>query len=359
MKHKSYFWILVLVVGAVVLFNFSTWLLATRTILSGNPLVGDLARMGYLPEIVNLNKGDGAPGGKHLNYWEYDGQEIEFVTLGDSFSQGGGETFYQDWLAAASGKTVLNLNEIFWYPKLRNRLDPVANLLNDGFFDQIKPKYLVIQNVERLSETLIEAPEWETVERATQYRNFLEERKDKTRVDKIEKKGFLNTAAFKYCASVISYYFRGSDYSKTVYSNSLSKDLFTGETPNKVAYFYQDLEWARKSSADKAIKINDNINHLTRLLREKGIELIFLPSVDKYDLYRDFMVDCDHEKSVLFESLRDLPKDYIYVDSKRILGRLLLEGEKDVYWQDDTHWSWKASREIARSIVAQISNQDR
>ena len=355
MSYRRYFWSVLAVVLGVVFFNFTTWFFATETILSGDPMVGDLARMGYLPEIVNLKKTDGTPDGKHINYWEYQGQPIELVTMGDSFSQGGGSGYYQDWLAASLEGEVLNLNEIFWYPNLLNRLDPVVNLLNDGFFDQIKPRYLLVQNVERNSDLLSGSVEWNARDRATEYRTFLAERVNKSRVVSFEKKGFLNSAGFKYFANKLIYVFMGHDYSNKVYLNDLKTEMFSGSAGGKIAYFHKDLEWSRKSTDAIAVKVNDNMNHLADLLREKGIDLIFLPVVDKYDLYREFMTENDSPEINFFETLRNLPKKYHFIDSKQILLQELKRGEKDVYWQDETHWSWKASKAITENLVGIIN----
>ena len=38
-----------------------------------------------------------------------------------------------------------------------------------------------------------------------------------------------------------------------------------------------------------------------------------------------------------------LQKDYIFINSKKILSEYLEKDEKDIFYVDDTHWSYKAS----------------
>jgi len=37
---------------------------------------------------------------------------------------------------------------------------------------------------------------------------------------------------------------------------------------------------------------------------------------------------------------------YKFIDTKKILTRMIDNNITDVYYSDDTHWSWKASQEI-------------
>ena len=53
---------------------------------------------------------------------------------------------------------------------------------------------------------------------------------------------------------------------------------------------------------------------------------------------------------MFFELLREQPKEYVFVDTKKLLTEEVNKGEKDVYYADDTHWSWKASKKIAESM---------
>mgnify|MGYP000467482794 CR=1 FL=1 len=42
-------------------------------------------------------------------------------------------------------------------------------------------------------------------------------------------------------------------------------------------------------------------------------------------------------------SLRNVNKNYYLIDTKKILEEELLKNEVDIFYADDTHWSYKAS----------------
>jgi hypothetical protein len=45
------------------------------------------------------------------------------------------------------------------------------------------------------------------------------------------------------------------------------------------------------------------------------------------------------------------------IDTKDILARSLEKGELDLYHQDDSHWSWKASEAIFSTVrISELSN---
>jgi hypothetical protein len=45
-----------------------------------------------------------------------------------------------------------------------------------------------------------------------------------------------------------------------------------------------------------------------------------------------------------------LPKEYLLIDTKAILAKAIEEGELDLFYQDDTHWTWKASQRIFSAV---------
>jgi hypothetical protein len=78
-----------------------------------------------------------------------------------------------------------------------------------------------------------------------------------------------------------------------------------------------------------------------------------MPAVDKYELYRDLIVPADlgrAPRSIFFEELRKLPKSYRFIDTKALLEEELKRGELDIFYADDSHWSWKAPQKIFETV---------
>ena len=71
-----------------------------------------------------------------------------------------------------------------------------------------------------------------------------------------------------------------------------------------------------------------------------------MPVVDKYDLYSPFIKEKQYEASQFFELLRPLEKDYVFIDSKAKLEPLVQEGQKDIFYVDDTHWTYRAAEAV-------------
>jgi hypothetical protein len=130
----------------------------------------------------------------------------------------------------------------------------------------------------------------------------------------------------------------------------LNQSLFSGPNGNKFLFYHIDIERTRKATDQAIKKLNDNFNTLAEKMAEKNIKLIFMPAVDKFNLYYDNILKNRYAPSVFFEKLRKLPKKYYFVDTKEILLKEIKKGEKDIYYQDDTHWSWKGSQAIINHL---------
>jgi hypothetical protein len=75
-----------------------------------------------------------------------------------------------------------------------------------------------------------------------------------------------------------------------------------------------------------------------------------MPAVDKLNLYSKYIVNNKYGESTFFEQLRPLKKEYILIDTKTILEQEVDRGVKDIFYSDDTHWSYKASEAIAKNL---------
>jgi len=75
-----------------------------------------------------------------------------------------------------------------------------------------------------------------------------------------------------------------------------------------------------------------------------------MPAVSKYDLYSKYIINNTYSQDKFFDNFRTMKKDYIFIDTKEILGKELENGVKDIFYCDDTHWSYKASQAIAKYL---------
>jgi hypothetical protein len=140
------------------------------------------------------------------------------------------------------------------------------------------------------------------------------------------------------------------NYKQKVYIFKTNRKLFSVTDEDTLVVLGEDIRNSCFSNKATVAKLNENFNKLADMLAEKGIKLYFMPVADKYNLYGDFIVDNPYPRSRFFEELRSVPKKYTLIDTKAILLESVRHGEKDVYYPDDSHWSWKASEKIFRSI---------
>ncbi len=140
--------------------------------------------------------------------------------------------------------------------------------------------------------------------------------------------------------------------SSTVYINKLTQNLFTNPgQENLFLHYYEDLNYLSQTHNPEII--NRNLNNAAKLLAEKNITLLFMPCVDKYDLYYPYIKDKHgRPENPFFDEMRRVqPKNYIFIDTKAILRKAFERGDKDIYWLSDTHWSWKGMKIVSEEIA--------
>ena len=134
----------------LLLFNLITWESYTKYFLEVKPnsQIGDLSRMSFLKGLrfnksnyINLKN-------KHIKF-KGSYEQADIITLGDSFSRGGGggkNRFYQDYLASEYQLKVINIR-----PTSLGYIETILYLIDSGLLDKFRPKYIIIQSVERSS----------------------------------------------------------------------------------------------------------------------------------------------------------------------------------------------------------------
>lgn len=357
MSFKKFSKILFVVLALFVILNVVIWEMATKDILvreNKSIVTGDMSRMGYLPQLNHPRKNSFDLEKKHLNYTQLT-PSVDMLTIGDSFSQGmagGRNRFYQDYLANKSDLNILNIQQIFGS---RNYLETIVMLLNSGELEKYNVKYILVESTQRKVVGRFSIPI--DFDAKLENGNTLKEifSKVNNKPFGLPKVGFINNGNFKYLAYTLLYNFSPNAFISKVYKVKLNQSFFSVGAGDDLLFYKSDIDAIDKSTKQNIQIVNDQLNLLAKALKEKGIELIFMPAVAKYDLYRDFIKNKEgFARDPFFQYLRDMQKEYIFIDTKQLLLEQLKKGTKDIFYIDDTHWSYKASDIITNNILEKI-----
>jgi hypothetical protein len=335
------------IVAGFVLGNYLIWKNVTEVFLTGKFDGGDLSRMGYIldSKLYRKNNDDLPRRHMELEEFHYD-RPVDMVVLGDSFANfggGGHNRYYQDYIATANDFTVLNVRPFTYlgFP------ETLAALCNNGFFDRVKPRYVLLSSSEKLCLERYAVPADLTrnipmAELAGYRRNYYEYFQPNVR--------FINSANLNYLKYRFLYHFSPNAFSSNTYQMQLARPFFTVKNADTLLFYENDLKSIKFVTPATMKALNANLNAMADMLARKGIRFYFMPCVDKYNLYSDYIVNNRFPRSRFFEELRPLPKRYTLIDSKAILLPELARGEKDLFYPDDSHWSWKASEKIFETV---------
>ena len=285
---------------------------------------------------------------------DYRGQKIDVLTIGDSFSAGGGfgrNPYYQDYLATIHDFTVCNVGPfptddlyMFFQP-----LSTLEVLYNSGYLDVIKPRYVLIESVVRYSIRRFSKPfTFSRTEALEKVRAHYDKRFTLT-----EAPGtfFINSGNFKFVLNSLLYRYSDNAFADTIHVRKLIQPFFSVDNADTLLFLHEDIKYLKEVNQQSMALLNDNFNRIADLLRKKGIQLLYMPIVDKYDLYRDYLVTNPYPGNRYFELLRKMPRRYTLIDTKEILSKSLRNGEIDVYFPDDSHWNWKAAQTVFENVV--------
>ena len=341
MRYKAMVMCFVAILALFVALNYAVWTGFTKDILTDKHSVGgDLCRMGYIigSKMPRINSIDLPM--RHISLKDYQGQKIDMVTIGDSFSNGGGggkNRYYQDYIASINNMSVLSLGEF----KNVDFITMISILNNNGFLDRVKPRYVLIGATERGFKDMIVDIDYDKNIDMTEIKKYMKEN-----FLGLPNVPFINNGNMKYLINSIVYKYRDHGLFSDVYVANLSREMFTVKDGSTLLY----LPYRTRIDKSEVAKLNDNMNKLADRLRAKGIQLIYMPYVDKYSLYYKWLVNKRFPDSPFFEMLRPLPKRYEFIDTKTLLLDALEKGEKDIFYADDTHSSWKASKKIFETV---------
>lgn len=305
--------------------------------------VGDLGRMSYQIDLLHNRQTKYTLTKKHLHSRNFKNQHIDIITIGDSFSNGGGggdNPFYQDHLATNLDKNVLNIAP----SHSKTSLQTIVGLYNSGYLAKLKPEAIIVESVQRIIP-----------------HRYNKEIDFSIKIDKptisvkptetyMQPINIINTANYKIPYYYVKYRYK-TNAQKNVHRFRLNKKLFSVKNGKNILLLNDDIKNLNQFTQAGVEKVNANFNRVATLLKTIDIKLYFLPAIDKYDLYYNYIIQDKYPKNLFFELIRPLHKEYYFIDTKEILSALLDAGVEDIYFIDDTHWSQKASSAISKSQV--------
>ncbi|MCR5655246.1 MAG: hypothetical protein K6G07_06340 [Lachnospiraceae bacterium] len=353
--------IILLVILLFLLGNLYLW----NKVVSPAFLPGDGHSDLSAKACMSLPKGDGIQvtyEGHVMEMYEYmkltngggDGK-VDIVTIGNGFSQGGGGSFYQDYLMEHYGLKVLNITTEYDCSALE-----ILNKLEGSYFMWVMmPRAVILQcDEDELSKYTGDL---------TDYSEYLKEEieenvpihiatdtfwNEQTAIEFWPKNMFLYNARF--LKSKTATVFSGKDMGGKVVRAELNRDLFSAAGEENTLYYEEKK--ADPISEEDLNEINDNLNaayaHYVPLY---DLTLFLLPTPDKSDVYAPYIgagesIEGSTEDSA-FDRLSALPHDYTIIDTKRILQEELAKGNTDVYWPDSAYWSYKGYQPVMDEIV--------
>ena len=348
-KYKKYSLWFIGLVGIVVLFHLIIWNTITKHIFPKDHDIGDLGRMSYKLDSLLPRKNINTLNKKHFNFDEWDGKSVDILTIGDSFSNGSGggkNTYYQDYLSSNYSLNILNIQNI---KPANNYLETIYMLNNSHLLDKIKPKIIIVESTESevLNRFSIDIINKNINMNQKDLINLLKRNKYKTKKVNIDIINNLNFNALKY---TLLFNYDDNAYGSNCYISKLNKNLFSSKDSKSLLFYKQTIPYNKSITKESINKLNENLNDLATMLKDKGIKLYFMPAVDKFNLYSKYIVNNVYPKNTFFEHIRYMKKEYKFIDTKSILEREIDKGVKDIFYPDDTHWSYKASEAISKSL---------
>ncbi len=314
---------------------------------------GDLLRIGNIIGKTKTYKSDFAKEySKNVHYTQFSDlelgttEEFTILTIGDSFSQQRNYG-YQNYLSDNPNIKVLHFN------KRVNPLQAIYGIINSNIIpDKIKIKYILIQSIERDFVNYAIGLNKKQIMDIKKINRWLTDKQ------KAEHPKFFSRTTTQILLNLL-YPFDDNGYLSKVYITKTSCSLFsTGG--NELLFYYGDLRSLDSNNNKKLIgDLNNELNIIAQELKKRNIELIILPSPDKYDVYYQSIINKEkYPKPLFFEYMDKQRKMYHYIDSKKLLSNAIYgQKQKDIYFYGDTHWSPIASKIIAKEISTIIMEE--
>ena len=292
---------------------------------------GDLGRMGRIPFGKQYANYSVVGYERDINNSEVEQifvpdscQYFSVLTIGDSFSQLY-EKGYQTRLSALQNQTIGNTREV-----IRNPLQSFVSLLESGFL--CPGQTVIVENVERSLVEHLNCIDFESKDdyefrKREQNNHFTEECLS----------GFFSWIRLRlgFENPVTSFLLKKSVFSHPRFSSTLF-------ILNEKKYRDGDLFWS-SITENEYVSAKDNLARIERLAKDRGIRFFLLIAPDKYDIYEPW-IKSRHKCNPTLLYFED---GGCVMNPKAFLQKQVIDGVKDVYLCNDTHWSEKGADLVA------------
>lgn len=313
---------------------------------------GELIRMGHLSIKTSKHNFMGEtiiP--TKLNYSNFSEankkKRYKFLSIGDSFSQGG-ISGYQNFLSKDKENTLMHVHTS------NNPIEYLYQMIKGNTFDSIKVDYVILQSVERYIHSRIVNSD--TLSKIDYQEALKEEAEILTKTEQVHKnkKHFFSDAVIKFPFYNLFYLFDDNAFFSKTYKVKINKKLFFTHRDD-LFFFAGDIKSLSVNNDSSQVEaINSFLNKMSKKLNHKNIKLILLISPDKYDVYYDYIKNKqDYPKPLFFKHFDGLAKDYIYIETKKILQNEI-KSKKEVYEYGGTHWSIPTHKLIAKELKKSV-----
>ncbi len=367
MSYKRFSLITFFIISVFFVYNILSWNFFTKKLNHFNVdnvtyIIGDLARVGYISDegLHQVRTIKNNFQSRHVDIKNYNFEAVDFMTIGDSFSNGGGNgknPFYQDYLVNKLNVKVLNLRQ---YPTTINYIETIYLLGNSGFLEKSKTKYIVLEMIQRDFFTNFIKPidknininSIDILKKYKKTENIYEnvhKLKENTQF-RISDYLNINNGNFKSVFFPLLYNFSEKAYFSKVHMVKLEKEFFSSDVADTLLYYGDDIKSIKRNTQNNLSLINEILNDLSKYLEKKDIKLIVMPGPNKYDVYSKYIINNKYPLDNFFSIFQKLKKNYIFVDTQKILEKELANNVIDLYYVDDTHWSYKASEAVVNAL---------
>lgn len=264
----------------------------------------------------------------------------DVITVGDSFSERGREG-YQNYLAQYGLKVVNCERHLFFNP-----ITFAYEIMNLGLIDSINTPVLIVECGERGVDEFM----------------YGFEPKSSLHMMRADKKKLTSKTPNQWSLSRLKDYFvyRSGFTESPIHDMKLDGDFFSYKGDERHLYIYRDDIMLMGIPKHHELIIKQTWQSLLDKAAEKGINLLFVVPVDKYDLYQDHIVDNPYPRKVVNEDIKRIFNDDPHILITRdYLQPLVEQGEKDIFLFNDTHWSYKAAQVVAKEIYRRLDGTNK